>query len=241
MKKPNLRFIRPLASLFAVPFLVSSLHAIPVRILAWDSDIAEMHLAIGDSKGNTVIAAMHPSKRTSSYQVTAGETPPVLVALDKKGPDGKPFTSPIKIPEGIKQPLLVVLPDAKAPTGIRVFVMDDDATGFSWGSTRFINALGKEVVFVHEKKILALPPSWNPVQLEPGGETRNMEVKLFFRDQPQRAVYSAVWEHNTDLRMLVFLLPGEDPRLGPVSMKMIPEDRRIAKMEEQAGKKTDVP
>jgi len=36
--------------------------------------------------------------------------------------------------------------------------------------------------------------------------------------------------------MLVFLVPGEDPRLGPVGMKMIPEDRRLIKAAQAAAK-----
>ena len=63
-----------------------------------------------------------------------------------------------------------------------------------------------------------------------------MEVKLFFRDQTDRAIYSAVWEYDSELRMLVFLVPGDDPRLGPVGMKMIPEDRRLAKLAADAEK-----
>ncbi len=231
--------------LFALPLFIPLLslfaHAIPLRVLAWDDEIAAMRLALGDSKGSTVIEAMHPSKRTRVYQLAAGEKPLVIQSLDRKDPEGKPFTSEIKIPEGLKQPLLVILPDAKSPSGVRPFVLEDDSANFAWGSSRFINATGRELVFVHEKKIVALPASWNPVQASPGGDTRNMEVKLFYRDQPARAIYSAVWEHNTELRMLVFLVPGDDPRLGPVAMKMIPEDRRLIAAAKEASAKAETP
>jgi hypothetical protein len=215
------------------------LQAIPIRVLAWDSAIAEKRLAIGDSKGTTVIDAMHPSKRTGVYQVTVGEKPPFIEVLDLKGPDGKPVTSEIKIPQGIKKPLLVILPDEKAASGLRLFVLEDDAQDFDWGSTRFVNATGRKLVFVCEKKRVDLPATWDPVQTEPGGEGRHMEVKFFFIDQPARAFYSSIWEYHPDLRMLVFLVPGVDPRLGPVAMKMIPEDRRHINAAAEAAKAAD--
>lgn len=237
MKHPTLRLIRPLALALATPFLSSSLLAIPVRILAWDMTVAQRPLAIGDANKNTKIVAMHPTQRTGPYEVTAGDTPSGIVSLDKKGPDGKPFTSPIKIPSGFKSPLLILLPDEKSPTGVRPFVLEDDSAGFSWGTTRFINALPKEVIFVQEKKATALPPSWTPVQISPGGENRSMGVKMFFRDQPDRTIYSAVWEQDNDVRTLVFLIPSTDGRLGEVATKVITEDRRVIKAVNDATEK----
>ena len=60
-------------------------------------------------------------------------------------------------------------------------------------------------------------------------------MKLFFRDQPEQPFYSAMWEHNTFQRMLVFLVPGEDARLGPVAIKAIPEDRRQVAAAQEAA------
>lgn len=228
IKKKSVRSsARRLAVLFSALFSCGPLHAISIRVLAWDGEIAAMRLAIGDSKGSNPIEAMHPSRRTRIYQVIAGEKPLVIESLDRKGPDGKPCTSEIKIAEGVKQPLLVILPDAKATTGIRLFVLEDDASNFAWGSFRFINATGRQLVYVCEKKIVAIPPSWNPVQAEPGGEARNMEVKFYFREDSSQPFSSSIWEHDPDERMLVFLVPGEDPRQGPVAMKMIPENRKL--------------
>jgi hypothetical protein len=231
-----MKFIRSFTPLAAALILSCPLQAASVRVLPWDGEIAAMRLALADSKGSSTIQAMHPSKRTRIYQVTAGEKPIVIEALDRKGPDGKPFASEVKIPEGMKNPLIVILPDTKAPAGVRPFVLEDDVSNFSWGSTRFINATGREVVYVAEKKGLALPSSWTPVQSNPGGDTRNIDVKFFFKDETARAFYSAVWEYNKDLRMLVFLVPSDDPRLGPVAMKMIPEDRRLIEAESGANK-----
>jgi hypothetical protein len=241
--KFSMKFQNAALRLMTIPVLAFclslQLQAVSIRVLAWDSEIAEKRLAIGDSKGTTVIEAMHPSKRTGVYQLAAGEKPPFIEVLDLKGPDGKPVTSEIKMPEGVKKPLLVILPDEKSASGIRLFVLEDDNQDFAWGSTRFINATGRKLVFVCEKKRVDLPASWDPVQTEPGGTGRHTEVKFFFIEQPARAFYSSIWEYHPDLRMLVFLVPGEDPRMGPVAMKMIPEDRRHINAAAEAAKAAD--
>ena len=75
------------------------------------------------------------------------------------------------------------------------------------------------------------------MQGEPGGDTRNLDVQLYTYDRPERPIYSSVWLFNPDERVLVFLVPGEDPRLGPVAMKMISENRRLIAAEKQATEK----
>jgi hypothetical protein len=222
-------------------FSSQALLAIPLRILAWDQEIAGRKLAIVQSKGPEIIDAMHPSRRTGTYQVTGGEKPLVIQALDKPPVEDKPVTSEILIPAALKRPLLLLLPDAKSPTGLRLLLLEDDTSGFPWGCTRFINACGKKLAFVHDKKVVPIPPSWDPVQVDPGGSSRNLDVQLFFYDKPERAIYSSVWDYNPDERMLVFLIPGEDPRLGPVAMKMIGEDRRLLAATAEAEKKPNVP
>ncbi len=211
----------------AVLLLAQPLAAFPLRILAWNEEIAARKLAIVDAKGSMPVDAMHPAKRTKTYQVTTAGKPAWIQALDKTDKEGKPTASEIKIPEGTKHPLLLLLPDDRAATGLRLFVLDDDAANFPWGSFRFINASGKKLAFVFEKNAVTLPASWEPVLANPGGNNRNLEAQIFFFDQPASPVYSAVWEHQQDVRTLVFLVPGEDPRLGPVALKMIPEDRRV--------------
>jgi hypothetical protein len=208
--------------------LSQPLHAIPLRVLAWNDEIAGRKLAVGDAKSSATIDAMHPSKRTRPYQVAAGDKPVVIQALDRTDKDGKPAASQILIPPGTKQPLLLLLPDEKAATGLRLYVIDDDTADFPWGGLRFINASGKKLAFVFEKKTVVLPASWTPVSVNPGGVRRNMETQLFIFDQPAVPIYSAIWEQQQDVRMLIFIVAGEDPRLGPVAMKMISEDRRAS-------------
>jgi hypothetical protein len=225
----KIRFLL-VALLFSQP-----LFAIPVRILAWDQQVAGRKLAVVQGKGPEIIDAMHPARRTAAYQATGGEKPLVIQALDTPAVDGKPAASEILIPAALKRPLLLLMPDAKSATGLRLLLLEDDPSGFPWGSIRFINACGKKLAFVQDKKPVALPPSWDPVQVEPGGDSRNLDVQLYFYDKPDRPVYSSVWMFNADERALV------DPRLGPVAMKIIGEDRRLLAAMAEAEKKPDAP
>ncbi len=221
------RTVRLYAAILLTLMLSQWLHAIPLRVLAWNDEIAACKLMIDTSKGPAPIEGMHPSKRTKEYQVTSGEKPVTIQALDKIDKGGKPLASAVIIPKGTKQALLLLLPDAKADTGLRLFVLEDDVANFPWGGIRFINACGRKLAFVYEKKTIILPVSWTPVLAKPGGTNRNMETQLFLFEQPDRPIYSAVWEQQQDVRTLIFIVPGTDPRLGPVAMKMISEDRRV--------------
>lgn len=213
------------------------LNAAPLRVLAWDDGIAARKLAISHSKGTEELVGLHPDQRSKVFQVTPSEgAPAVIKALDKTNAEGKPATSEIKIAPEIKKPLLILLPDAKAATGLRLIVLDDDLAGFNWGSIRLVNATGKQLVFKWEKSLMAIPASWTPIQVKPGGADRNMEVQLFLHDQPDPPLYSAVWEHRDTYRNLVFIVPNDDPRLGPVAFKFLTEDRRVVELENAAAK-----
>ena len=233
----------PLGLLLHVIFLTSMLacpwlQATPLRILAWDDSIAARKLALADSKEPVPIEGMHPSKRTKIYHVKAGDKPLTILALDKTGPDGKPAVSAVIIPQDTKHPLLLLLPDEKSAAGLRLIVFDDDPANFPWGTTRFINASGAKLAIKFDKKNIVLPASWTPVLVNPGGANRNMETQLFFFNEPASPIYSGIWEQQQDIRTLVFLVQGKDPRLGPVAMKMIPEHRRAleANAKSKAGK-----
>lgn len=223
----------------AIPFLscilANGASAMPIRVLAWDDQVASMRIALVDAAGSREVESMHPSKRTKTYQVSSGEEGVSVEVIGKKRADGKPCREKLLIPEHSKRPLLLVLPDEKSESGIRLHVIEDDENGFPWGSTRFVNATGRKLVFAAEKKAVEIPSSWEPVMLNLGGAERNIEVRLFFRENREKSFYSAVWQYAKDIRTLVFLVPGEDPRLGPVAMKMIPENR-LFKESEQALK-----
>jgi len=222
MKYPPANYRLP--SLFLLCLSLGSLHAVPLRILAWDDDVAARKLAIIHAKGLVELENLDSFSRSRQINIAATEEIPVtLQAQDRVDKDGVPIRQPIRIPPAMKHPLLLLLPDEKAATGIRTVVLDDDPANFQWGTIRMINSTGRELVFRWEKKIVALPVSWDPVKVAPGGGTRNMGVAMFLRERPDPPLYSAVWEHRRDARTLVFAVPGTDTTRSPVEFKFIME------------------
>jgi hypothetical protein len=206
--------------------------AVPLRFLAWDDAIAARKIGLLNSGGLAELQNLHPQKRTAPADGTGSKESPLrLVALDRKDAEGTPAVLDIKLTADMKSPLVIILPDAKHATGLRTFVIEDNTASFSWGSLRFINATGKDLLVRQDKTVKSLPDKWAPVDLKPGGDARNMAMQIAAREDLNTILYSAVWEHNPDLRKLIFIIPGTDARTGPVEFKIIPEDRRAIALE----------
>lgn len=219
----------PLAPvLFCLLAALAPLHAAPIKFLAWDDSIADRKIGFTDGTEVAEIQDLHPHKRSKTLSWNVGEIPPVLVALDRTSPDGKAVTVPVRVTAGIKFPLVLILPDPKHPSGLRAFVIEDATGSFSWGSFRFINATGKELLVRNDKVTKSLPQTWKAVDLNPGGGARNMGIQLAARDQLDVILYSAVWEYDPNVRKLIIIVPGTDAQSGAVNLKIIPEDRRAA-------------
>ena len=186
----------------------------------------------GLKSGETVVEVkdLHPLKRTQAINIK-GETPPLLVALDKKDAEGKPVAIEIKIPADLKSPLVLIIPDAKHPTGVRPFVLEDNTANFKWGTIRVLNATGKAAMMKVDTKVAQLPVTWSPVDIDPGGAARNVGVQAAMKDKPAEILYSAVWEHSPDIRELVIVVPGTNVRTGALDFKVIPENRKVAEAE----------
>ena len=225
-----IRYIAFAASLVLSP-LASA--AFP-RALAWDEEVAARKLALVSGTSLVEIANMHPSKRTDALRVKV-TTPLMIRALDKPpGADGKPVEQPCQIPESMKYPLILILPDVAHATGIRLFVVDDNPAGFKWGSYRFVNTSPKDLIVQMEQKSVRVPHGWKPIDLDLGGETRGVGARVALAESIEKPLYSAVWEYDTNVRTLCFLVPGTDPRLSPVSFKAIPEDRQSLVIESES-------
>ncbi len=204
----------------------SQLHAAPLRFLPWDLELASRKIGFSSSKGTLELQDLHPHKRSKPYSGSAEGVPVQLVALDRKDPEGNPTQTEIKVPPGFVSPLVLIIPDEKNPTGMRTFVVDDNLSKFLWGSFRFINACGKPLLISQDKKITPLPASWTPVDLSPGGDSRNIGVQLVAQDDVKRIRYSAFWEYDPDIRKLVFIVPDLEGTAGAIACKIIPENRR---------------
>ena len=217
----------PLAAIIlGVLAAVTSAHAVPIRFLPWDDAIAARKIAFSDGTDVTELKDLHPHKRSKTLKWTAGEVPPVLVALDRTSPDGKPVTAPIKFTAGMTSPLVLILPDAAAPSGLRCFVIEDSSGRFGWGTLRFINATGRDLLIREDKAIKPLPKTWTAVDISPGGQKRNIGIQMASPADLKAILYSSVWEHDPDVRKLIIVVPGTDAGSGAVDLKIIPEDRR---------------
>lgn len=201
------------------------LYAAAPRVLAWDDSTAARKLAIVSDSTQVEIIGMHPLKRTSPFQIKG--SPPFFVrALDKpSGADGKPVQLAFTIPDSFTHPLLLIIPDESQPTGVRTLILDDNPAGFHWGGYRFLNATPKELAIRLEDKAVRVPTGWKPVDLDLGGETRGVAVAAVLTDDLGKQLYSAVWEYDKNVRTLVFMIVGTDPRFSPVLFKAIPQDK----------------
>lgn len=214
------------AIFFGIFTLQAALTAAPVRFLPWDDEIAARKIGFDNGKQVSELKDLHPNKRSKSLDGGSSEVPAQLIALDRVSPDGKPVTTPIKIMPGVLSPLILILPDPKQTSGLRAFVIEDNSASFGWGTARFINATGKVLLVRQDKTTKMLPESWTPIDFDPGGAARNTSVQLVMRDNLKAILYSAIWEHDPNVRKLALVLPGSDARTGTVELKIIPEDRR---------------
>lgn len=199
--------------------------AVDVRFLAWDEAIAARQVAVADGEKTTEIKNLHPLQRTEAIGTTASEGIVTVRALDKKSPEGKPLDVAVKLGGSMTKPLIILLPDAKAATGLRGFAIEDDSSSFAWGSFRVLNATGKVLNMALGNERKQLPAGWQPVDLKPGGD-KPVPVVLVSPEAPKAPLYSGVWKPEPDVRRLVIVVPGTDVRLGPIALKVIPEDRR---------------
>ena len=243
---PNRRTPTPLLILLMIRFFsamaallcwANVLHALPaVRVLAWDDVIAARKLSLISGTTMVPITNMHPQKRTPAFRLK-GEGGLMVRALDKPaGADGKPVDLRCTLAEGIKRPLLLLLPDEAHPTGLRGMVIEDDPAGFAWGSYRFINTTPKELVVQFEDKAIRIAAGWKPVNFTLGGAPRGFGVRVALAEAIEQPLYSAVWEYDANIRTLVFMVPGADPRLSPVVFKAIPEDKAAVALDQPEEK-----
>jgi len=202
--------------------------ATSIKFLPWDHAIAARKIGFLNGTEVTVLKDLHPHKRSKTMTWAAGEVPPALVALDREGIEAKPVTVPIKLSADMSAALVLILPDPSAVSGMRCFVIEDSPGKFAWGTMRFINATGRELLVRGEKTIKPLPKTWKSVDLSPGGGKRNIGVQMASPENVKEVLYSAVWEHDPDIRKLVIVLPGANAGAGALDLKIIPEDRRAA-------------
>lgn len=198
--------------------------AVDVRFLAWDEAIAAREVAVAEGGKETKIENLHPLQRTEAIATSVPEGVITVRALDKKGPDGKLLDLPVKVGTAMSKPLILLLPDVKSPTGLRGYAIEDDSSSFPWGSFRMLNATGKVLNMGLGSERKQLPANWQHVDLKPAGD-KPLPVWFATAEAPKDPIYTSVWKPDAEVRRLVILVPGTDPRFGPLALKVIPEDR----------------
>lgn len=206
----------------------NAVHATSLRFVALGDEVASRKFGIQDSKGTVELKDLSTTKRSKTYACKVGKTPIALVALDHKAPNGQPANVPLAVAADMKSPLVLIFANADDPSGIRALVVDDSDTGFPWGAIRFVNTTDKSLIVRSEKGNTPLPKSPAVADLVVPGEARNMSIQLFLESEPDNMLYSAVWEHDPNLRKLIFILPVEDPASKEVALAIIPQDKRVS-------------
>jgi hypothetical protein len=201
-------------------------HAGEVRFLPLTEEISERKLGLEDDKSVVPLADLNARKRSKAYICKSVKKPLTLVALDRERPNGKPAGVEIVLAPEMKSPLVLILADLEAPSGIRAIVIDDGSEGFPWGTLRFVNTAEKPYMIHYEKETKAIPGELKPFDVIPGGEARNIGIQLYSEDKPDTILYSAVWEHDPNLRKLVFIVPQADPAQQDLKLEIIPQDKR---------------
>jgi hypothetical protein len=205
--------------------LVSCLSAAEVRFLAWDDSVAAREVALIDGGGGAQpVRDLHPLQRSPALPAPAGEGLKLRL-LDRQDDSGRPVELAVRLSAGIQRPLVLLLPDPTAPGGLRGHALEDSDVSFRWGSFRVLNASGQALTIRLGGKRHALPAGWTPLDLHPEGGGA-LPVALVAAADAKRPLYAGAWKPDPDLRRLVIVVPGTDPRHGPLALKVIPEDRR---------------
>jgi hypothetical protein len=200
--------------------------AVSIRFLPIDDEMAARKIGLQDGKGLTELKDLNPKKRSKAYDCLPGDVVPSLVALDRERPGGNPLSVDLVLPDGIKSPLVLLFADEEQRSGIRVVVLEDAVTGFPWGSLRFVNTAQKPLMIRCDKETFAIAESPAKIDIQPGGEARNIGVQLFSEQEPDEVLYSAVWEHDDHLRKIIFIVPHADPAAKELKLEIIPQDKR---------------
>jgi len=201
-------------------------HGASVRFLPMSEEIAARKIGLQDGKALTMLADLNVRKRSKAYTCKIGAKPLTLVALDRQRPNGLPAGVEISVAPEMKSPLVLIVASADAPSGMRTIVIEDGTNDFPWGSLRFVNTTEKPYIIRYDKETKAIPGEPKAVDVIPGGEARNMGVQLFSEAEPDAILYSAVWEHDPNLRKLIFILSQADAAHKELKLEVIPQDRR---------------
>jgi len=221
--------VRPIlltSAVLAVIGFCNVIQAASVRFVPLSPEVASRKIGIQDSKGITELKDLNAKKRSKAYTCEIGETPLTLVALDRQRPNDKPSSVEVTVTPDMKAPLVLIFPNEDDPSGMRAIVVEDSSTGFPWGTLRFVNTTDKPLMIRNEKGTAPIAESMAVADIAIEGDARNMGIQLFSESEPDEILYSAVWEHDPNLRKLIFIVAAEDTAIKELTLEIIPQDKR---------------
>ncbi len=225
MKLLSPPFMAALLALVSMP----SARALEFRFLAWDDVVAARPVSVLEGKDKVAaIKDLHPLKRSPKVDADLKDGSLLLRAMDKKDAAGKPVDFSVKVPAEMTRPLVLLVSDPKAASGLRGYVLEDNVANFPWGTFRFLNVCGTDLAVTLGSLSKAVPAAWQPLDFLPG-EKKPLAVEIAMKDKKSgrlQTAYASMWNDDPDVRRLVFVAPGTDPRLGPLEIKIVPEDRK---------------
>ncbi len=210
-------------------FPLGGLMAQSIRFIPLNDEVAASKIGLHDSKGITNLKDLNSQRRSIPYKCKPGKDPLELIAMDRLDAEGKPAAVPILLPPAVKTPLVLILSDPQHASGMRTITIEDSNGGFPWGCLRFLNVTGGTLMIRYATEVKPLPDGNTPTDILPGGDARNMGVQFFKEDEPDKILYSGVWEHDPNIRKLIVITPGADPSVKALDLQVLPEDKRIKK------------
>ncbi len=155
--------------------------------------------------------------------------PPAGAVFDTEGNrQPAPFAS-ATLPSGKREILLlfVPLPPDQREDGLeyRLLPFDDSMDTLPWGSYRFINFTGRNLLAFAGSKNQRheLRSNRASATISPGGSKRNLQWLIY--DNPGtegKPVFSAQWLHRPNYRSLIFITESTNQR-GAINVKSIDE------------------
>lgn len=195
--------------------------------IPWDHQIAEQSLTFANGRNAIEVKGMHPLARTDVYRWRGKGQ----LVFSTNGSIPTPETPPeelvrVSLPTDSTRLLVVFMPDDKSPSKLRGIAFDDSVQDFPWGSYRFINATGVDLGIVMGKSKKKLPAGLKPVTVKPQGNPKQIPVRIVMVKDPKKALYTNSWRFREDNRDLVIIRHEKNGRLGPLSIKTIPQRNR---------------
>lgn len=221
------------AGLISLNFAFANAYAktVEVRFLAWDQRIAERSLDVRIGEDTEVIEGLHHLRRSKPIRIARPDPEfpegKVPVLADSGAIPGEEMTFlPLRIPMGVEQPLVLLIPSSESPLGLQARIVEDDPNEFPWGSFRIFNTSKRELLLVTKNQQLRLPGGWEPVPFELSAE-ENEAVVIALEDSNDdfKILYTSIWMPDPRTRRLVMIVPSEDSRLGVIALRVIPEFR----------------